>query len=66
MPETVVEVPITLSCCPHILDWFDWKVGSERELAINLSDGVWVFKRAKLELVDGPCECISGAKNGNG
>ena len=64
---TVVGVPITLSVCQHVLDWFGWEVGSERELTINLSDGTWVFKRAKLELNNGSCECIAGgSKNGNG
>ncbi len=52
----VVATPITVKACPHMMKALGLKDGDVRELTLELSDGPWVFKHARIAL-DEVCDC---------
>ncbi len=52
----VVATPITVKVCSHMMKALGLKDGDVRELTLDLSDGPWVFKHARIAL-DAVCDC---------
>ena len=58
MADDNEQSTVTIKVCPHMMKALGLKDGDMRDLTIELSEGPWVFKQARIAL-DEVCDCES-------